>query len=266
MGSAVLRADHVREDAPPWLLEDTMSEQLIDLDAIEEVRHEIGRWAPDVRAAFRLAHAVRTRQAEDVAVNGLAETRVDYVLLGAGFDTFAWRHPAAAHFRVHEIDHPMTQDWKRRSLRDHGLGELTNVRFDAVDLASIPLERVETPNVATWSCLGVTMYLEPLVTEEILRTIARKGAGTTLVVNFVVADVELDDLSRAVQTTAADVVSRAGEPMRARFARGECVDLLEGAHFAQFSLLDAAALKERYFPRRADLRLPDSTLICIARV
>jgi O-methyltransferase involved in polyketide biosynthesis len=95
MGSAVLRADHVHRDAPPWVLEDGLSEQLLDRRILEGVRAEIARWAPDVRAAFRLGHAVRSRLAEDVAVSGLTGNRCHYALLGAGLDTFAWRHPAA---------------------------------------------------------------------------------------------------------------------------------------------------------------------------
>jgi hypothetical protein len=123
MGSAVLRADHVHRDAPPWVLEDGLSEQLLDRRILEGVRAEIAGWAPDVRAAFRLGHAVRSRLAEDVAVSGLTGNRCHYALLGAGLDTFAWRHPAAKQFRICEFDHPSTQRWKRRALREHGLSE-----------------------------------------------------------------------------------------------------------------------------------------------
>ena len=68
MGSAVLRAAHVRDDAPPWVLEDNLSEQLLDRRSLEEVRAEIARWTAEVRASFRLAYAVRSRLAEDTAV------------------------------------------------------------------------------------------------------------------------------------------------------------------------------------------------------
>jgi methyltransferase (TIGR00027 family) len=212
MGSAVLRAAHVREDAPPWVLEDTLSERLLDRRSLGEVRAEIARWAPQVRAAFRLAHAVRSRLAEDIAIEGLAVRRRDYVLLGAGLDTFAWRHPEAGRFRIWEIDHPATQRWKRRALSGRQLGEPANVRFVPVDLATLSLGAIETPATATWNWLGVTMYLDRSVTEQVLKAIARRGAGTTLVVNFVLADDEADDFTRAVQATAAAVVARDGEP------------------------------------------------------
>lgn len=265
MGSAVLRAAHVREDAPPWLLEDRLSEQLLDSRSLEEVRAEIARWAPDVRAALRLAHAARCRLAEDTAVEGLAAGRFDYVLVGAGLDTFAWRHPAAPRLGIWEIDHPQTQRWKRRAAQDRGLGEPANVRFVPADLAASSLGSLELPRIATWNWLGVTMYLERHVTEDVLTVIAQRDPGTTLVVNFLLADEDTDDLSRAVQATAADVVRREGEPVRSTYTRNEVADLLGSVGFSSVALLDAAALKDRYFPGRPDLRLPDSTLVCVAR-
>jgi O-methyltransferase involved in polyketide biosynthesis len=134
-----------------------------------------------------------------------------------------------------------------------------------VDLAALSLGTIQTPATATWNWLGVTMYLERPVTEQVLKVIARRGAGTTLVVNFVLADDQTDDFTRAVQATAAAVVGREGEPIRAAYTRSGCTGLLERAGFSSITLVDAAALKERYFPHRRDLRLADSTLVCVAR-
>lgn len=71
------------------MLDDVLSERLLDRRSLAKIKAEIARWAPQVRAVFRLAHAVRSRLAEDVAVAGLAARRRDHVLLGAGLDTFA---------------------------------------------------------------------------------------------------------------------------------------------------------------------------------
>jgi O-methyltransferase involved in polyketide biosynthesis len=109
------------------------------------------------------------------------------------------------------------------------------------------------------------MYLERQVTEDVLTAIAQGDPGTTLVVNFLLADEDTDDLSRAVQATAADVVRREGEPVRDQYTRAEVAGLLDSVGFSAVALLDAAALKDRYFPGRRDLRLPDSTLVCVAR-
>ena len=117
-------------------------------------------WPPVVRRALRVSHAVRARLAEDVAAAGLAAGRRDYVLLGAGLDTFAWRHPRARDFVVWEIDHPDTQAWKRAALRRAGLAEPANVRFVSADLSATAIGDLGTPARATWNWLGVTMYLQ----------------------------------------------------------------------------------------------------------
>ena len=182
MGSGLLRAAHVREDPPPWVLEDTLAGQLLDAAEIAELEAPMAAWPPAVRRAFRVSHAVRARLAEDVAAAGLAAGRRDYVLLGAGLDTFAWRHPRAGDFVVWEIDHPDTQAWKRAALRRAGLAEPTNVRFVAADLSAGAIEDLGTPALATWNWLGVTMYLQPEATAAALRAIAAGRAGTTLAV------------------------------------------------------------------------------------
>jgi len=137
MGSGLQRAAHVREDPPPWVFEDALAGQLLDAAEAAELEAEMAAWPPVVRRALRVSHAVRVRLAEDVAAAGLAAGRRHYVLLGAGLDTFAWRHPRAGEFVVWEIDHPDTRAWKRAALRRAGLAEPANVRFVAADLSAL---------------------------------------------------------------------------------------------------------------------------------
>jgi len=162
MGSALLRAAHVREDTPPWALEDTMSARLLTAGESRPLEATLATWPPEVHAAVRVEHSVRTRLAEDVAVEGLAEERCDSVLLGAGLDTFAWRHPLADRFTAWELDHPNTQAWKRSALARAGLAEKPNLRFAPIDLATTPLASLTTPARATWSWLRVTMRVRHL--------------------------------------------------------------------------------------------------------
>jgi methyltransferase (TIGR00027 family) len=145
MGSGLLRAAHMREDPPPWVLEDTIAEQLLDDAEVQALEASMAAWTPDVRRAFRVAHAVRARLAEDVAIEGLRAGRGEYVLLGAGLDSFAWRHPRACDFVIWEIDHPDTQAWKRVALRRAGLGEPPNVRFVAGDLEQGGIDELDLP-------------------------------------------------------------------------------------------------------------------------
>ena len=182
MGAGLLRAAHVREDRPPWVFEDTLAEQLLDASEVASLEASMAEWTPEVRAAFRTTHAVRARLAEDVPMNGLAAGRDQYVLLGAGLDAFAWRHPRASEFVIWEVDHPDTQSWKRAALRRTGFPSPPNVRFVAADLSETALHDLGLPALATWNWMGVTMYLERSHTEATLRAIASGRAGTTLVV------------------------------------------------------------------------------------
>jgi len=223
-------------------------------------------WPPAVRPAFRVSHAVRARLAEDVAAAGLAVGRRDYVLLGAGLDTFAWRHPRAGDFVIWEIDHPDTQAWKRAALRRTGLAEPANVRFVAADLSAAAIGDLETPTRATWNWLGVTMYLQPETTAAALRAIAAGRTGTTLVVNFLLAASTLDALGHAVRDSAGAAVMAAGEPVVAAYTRDEAADLLGEAGFGGIELFDADRLRDRYLRDRPDLPLPGTTLIAVATV
>jgi len=266
MGSALLRAAHLREDPPPWVFEDTLAGRLLDAAEVAELEARMAAWPLVARRALRVSHAVRARLAEDVAAAGLAAGRRDYVLLGAGLDTFAWRHPRADDFVVWEIDHPDTQAWKRAALRRAGLAEPANVRFVAADLSATAIGDLGTLARATWNWLGVTMYLQPEATAAVLRAIAAGRIGTTLVVNFLLAADKLDALGHAVRDSAAATVAAAGEPVVTTYTPDEAADLLGEAGFGSIELFDADRLRDRYLGDRPDLPLPGTTVIAVATV
>ena len=265
MGSALLRAAHLREDPPPWVFEDTLAGRLLDAAEVAELEARMAAWPLVARRALRVSHAVRARLAEDVAAAGLAAGRRDYVLLGAGLDTFAWRHPRADDFVVWEIDHPDTQAWKRAALRRAGLAEPANVRFVAADLSAAAIGDLGTPARTIWNWLDVTMYLPPETTASALRATAGR-TGTTLVINFLLAACPLDALGHAVRDSAAAAVTAAGEPVAATYTRDEAADLLGEAGFGGIELFDAGRLRDRYLSDRPDLPLPGTTLIAVATV
>jgi len=266
MGSGLLRAAHVREDRPPWIFEDTLAEQLLDASDVAELEVSMATWAPEFRAAFRISHTVRARLAEDVAIAGLTAGRDQYVLLGAGLDTFAWRHPQACEFVVWEVDHPDTQAWKRAALRRAGLVEPPNVRFIAVDLSTTAIDDLDLPDRATWNWMGVTMYLERSANQATLRSIASKRAGTTVVVNFLLVPEALDAQDLAARTASTVAVTASDEPIIATYAPDQVVDLLGHVGFNDIELFDAQALTDRYLRGRIDLRVPNSTIIAAASI
>lgn len=264
LGSAVLRAAHVAEDPPPWVLEDTVSASLLTSDERARVEASMAEWPRDVRAGFRLAHAVRARVAEDVAVGGVEVDRRDYVILGAGLDSFAWRHPRASELTIWELDHPDTQRWKRRALERSGWATPSNVRFVEIDLAADRLDGLALPGRATWNWLGVTMYLEKTATAQTLRSIASRAAGTVLVVNFLLDRDERSGPDNRLQGAARRVLNVADEPIRATYTKSEVEDVLGESGFTTTSVLMGEDLARRYLPDRSDLRMPSSTVIAVA--
>lgn len=262
LGSALLRDAHLRLDPPPWILEDRIAASLLTADEIKELQRPLHEWPAAVRRGLRVQHVVRTRVAEDTAVAGLAQGREDYVLLGAGADTFAWRHPSASRSTVWECDLPATQAWKRDALRRAGLAELPNGRFQPIDLTTRTFP--ELPSRATWSWLGVTMYLSTDAVSRTVRSIAACGAGTTIVVNFLLPSDERDDTAEQLATRSAAVVADVGEEVLATYGRRAAVDVLRSSDFRTIEILDRRALDERYLRGRSDLRLPGSTIIAIA--
>jgi methyltransferase (TIGR00027 family) len=266
MGSAYQRAAHLVHDAPPWILEDGVARRLIGESFWSSVDTVTRSWRPDVFAAFRAHFTVRARLAEDVAVAGLRESRTDYVLLGAGADTFAWRHPRAPAFTIWEIDHPASQAWKRDALDRLNLAVPPNVRFVAADLAATPLRDVEVPPYATWNWFGVTQYLDRPATEAVLRVIASQAVGTTAVVEFLLTDGGCDELGIAFRAQAIASTEHSGEPMISFYERTDIEPLLRRCGFASIDLLDARSLRDRYLARGSKLRIPGAAIFAVATV
>ncbi|HEY5303723.1 MAG TPA: class I SAM-dependent methyltransferase [Acidimicrobiales bacterium] len=266
MGSAVLRAAHVWEDTPPWVIQDTESVKLLTDVEIARMKSSMINWPREVRAGFRLTHAVRTRVAEDVAILQMQSGRSNYVILGAGLDSFTWRHPAAANLRIFEVDHPATQGWKRKAMERAGVLEPPNVTYVAADFLKNRIQNLHLPSLATWNWLGVTMYLKKIDTSHVLREIASMDSGTVLVANFLLAPEERSDLGNALQSVAKRVLDTVGEPVLASYTRSEVESLLADSGFSSFELLDSDALSEKYLRGRDDLLLPSSTVIAVATV
>ena len=265
LGSAYQRAAHLVHDPPPWILEDRFARAIVGEAFYEASEAVTATWSPDLFAAFRAHFTVRARLAEDVAVAALDDERTDYVLLGAGADTFAWRHPDAAAFTIWEIDHPASQAWKREALTRMGLVQPVNLRLNAVDLAAVSLDTLDLPAYATWNWLGVTQYLDKRATETVLCAIAAQGSGTTVVVEFLLAEAECDELGVAFRSQARAVAARSGEPMVSFYRRTEVEQLLARCGFRAIDLLDAEALGDLYIGRHGSLRLPGAAIFAVAR-
>src|SRR5882762_8301349 len=136
---AIRRAAHQLLDQPR-VLDDPLALRIIGSEAEQELRsnpkedHSFSR-------AFRAFMAARSRYTEDELAGAFAQGVRQYVVLGAGLDTFAYRNPHPG-LRVFEVDHPATQAWKRRRLADAQIALPDDVTFVALDFASESLPAV----------------------------------------------------------------------------------------------------------------------------
>jgi methyltransferase (TIGR00027 family) len=248
------RAEHQLFDHPPVLV-DPIAVPIIGPQARERLTPAAARGA--VARGSRAWMVVRSRFAEDALAQAVANGVRQYVLLGAGLDTFAYRNPHPA-LRVFEVDHPATQAWKRRKLVAGGISIPSTVTFVAVDFErqSLPDELrhagldPEAPAFFAW--LGVTMYLTADAFAATLGYIASRPEGSGVAFDYAVPRASLGLFGRFAHDRLAKRVEAAGEPFRTFFDPAELRRRLEAAGFHSIEDLGAAEINARYFANRTD--------------
>lgn len=244
------RAEHQVWDVPA-VFADPLALPILGEDA-SAVASRPAQEAPELRA-LRAFVAVRSRFAEDALSAAFARGVRQYVILGAGLDTFGYRNPHDG-LRVFEVDHPATQAWKRQRVSDAGLALPPALTFVPIDFATqtlfTELDRhgFEGAAPAFFSWLGVTMYLEGDVVLGTLRAIAAASPGNAVAFDYRIAAREL---SGAAARLAARV-ALAGEPFRSAFEPQALAAELRRFGYARIDDLDASAINERYFTGRSD--------------
>jgi len=170
---------------------------------------------------MRMALAVRSRIAEDALHEAMKRGVRQYVVLGAGFDTFALRNPhPPATLRVFEVDHPDTQAMKRLRIEEAGLPTPPSLFMVPVDFATQDLkEQLQSSGFAAqepafFAFLGVAIYLEASALEQTLRFIAGCAKGSEVVFDYVVQPSRLPWFDRLALRLAARRCARLGEPWK----------------------------------------------------
>jgi len=207
-------------------------------------------------AAGLRAHLVaRSRVAEDALARAVAAGVRQYVVLGAGLDTFSWRNPHPD-LRVFEVDRPSTQGLKRRVLAAGGLAEPPNATFVPVDFerdrldAALAAAGFSANEPAFFSWLGVVPYLTEPVIWSTLEWIARMGDGVAF--DYGAPAPWWNLVVRAAARALRARVAAVGEPFRTVMTPAHVADGLRRSGFAAFEDLDRAALVRRYFAGRRD--------------
>jgi methyltransferase (TIGR00027 family) len=235
------------------VIEDPIAVRLVGEEfpaKIERAMHAVGR---DARAYM----AARSRYVEEQLAGFVARGGTQYVVLGAGLDTFAYRNPYPA-LRVLEADLPASQKAKRRMLARAGIRAPKTLTFAALDLEHHTLAEdlaragldARQPTFFGW--MGVAPYLTLEAFRATLRTIAALPAGSGVGFDYAIAPETLNAVGRVAFERLAERVAAAGEPFRLFFTPETMEAELRGAGFERMEQLDYEQLNERYFRDRAD--------------
>jgi methyltransferase (TIGR00027 family) len=178
-----------------------------------------------------------------------------YVLLGAGLDTFAHRNPYPQ-LRVFEVDHPATQQWKRELLQTGRLPAPANLIYVPVDFErqSLPEQLrsagfdQQAPALFAW--LGVVPYLTLEAFRSTIHLIAAQPHGSGVVLDYSQPRSALPFLEKLAHDSLAARVQLAGEPFQLFFTPAEIAAELTA--FRSLEDLGSAEINARYFTGRTD--------------
>jgi len=220
---------------------------------------------PVVRA-FRAFMAARSRYAEDRLWAAVGAGVEQYVVLGAGLDTFAYRNPFP-NLRVFEVDFPATQEWKRSLLADASIHVPDNLTFVPLDFEHKTLREgladagFDGGKPAFFGWLGVVPYLSLDAVRATLRTIAQLPEGSGVTFDYALTPEHMSPTRRAAFDALAARVAAAGEPFQLFFSPEELEAELREAGFHAIEHMDSERMNGTYFRDRSDgLQLPPEGL------
>lgn len=258
---AIRRAAHQLADSPP-ILNDPIAVRLITPTTVgPSYARDLERAMHPVARDFRAMMAARSRYAEDRLAAAITVGVRQYVILGAGLDTFAYRSPFAdlsPALRVFEVDFPATQEWKRWVLSVSGVAVPENLVFAAMDFEHKALgdglreAGVDPGAPAFFSWLGVVPYLTLEAFRATLETIARFPAGSGVSFDYGFPPETLSAEKRAIFDRLAGRVAMAGEPFQLFFTVEELEAEFRRAGFHRTEQFSTDDLNAHYFHNRAD--------------
>ena len=262
---ALWRALHVEIDPPPHVFEDKIGLQLIAPDKDWRQRPDMH---PEWTRVFRASIVARARFIEDLLEKESGHGVSQYVMLGAGLDTFAQRKPEiASRLKVFEVDKPTPQAWKRQRLMELGFGlpdwlRLVPVDFEAGDawLPRLMDSGFNAHEPAVVTSTGVSMYLTKEAITATLREVAGLAPGSILAMTFLLPLELADPEARPGLERAAEGARASGTPFISFFTPAQMLSLARDAGFREVRHVSAAELAERYFAGRTDgFRPPSNT-------
>ena len=260
-GVTIQRALHQTLDAAPKILDDPIAPLLVDLASATNQANlaAIESITRPVKSPFRAVFIMRSRYAEDCLSESLVRGVRQYVILGAGLDTFAYRQPAWSDaLRIYEVDHPASQEWKRERLEEAKVSIPGNLIFAPIDFEITSLRegltnaRFDSRTPSFFSLLGVSQYLTAEALDSIFGFVQAQPQGSELVFEFIVPDDLMAGNEAGVFRAIASFAADRGEPWLTRLRPEELKSKLSAFGFSQVYHLSPQAAHERYFKGRGD--------------
>ncbi|WP_416981613.1 class I SAM-dependent methyltransferase [Streptomyces sp. T028] len=253
---ALWRALHALADPPPHIIEDEAGLRLADPGDGWRDRPDMDEHAT---RRTRASIVARARFVDDLVVEQAGQGVQQYVVLGAGLDTFAQRRPevAARGLRVFEVDRPGPQAWKRQRLLNLGLGVPDWLRLVPVDFEGDWWEQLlaaglDAARPAVVASTGVTMYLTRDAIEATFRLVATLAPGSTFVTTFMRPLEDVEPEQQEQLRIAMNGARAAGTPFLSFFTPPQILTLARAAGFREARHVSAAHLEQRYFTGRTD--------------
>jgi methyltransferase (TIGR00027 family) len=251
---ALRRAAHQLYDSPV-VFPDPIAVPILGAEYLPEVHRTATKLHKPFSVALRAFLVARSRYAEDLLAKAVTNGVTQYVLLGAGLDTFAYRNPYP-NLHVYEVDHPATQAWKRALLHQSSIPIPPNLTYAPVDFEhhSLPTQLLATgfnPTTPTlFAMLGVVPYLTLEAFRSTISFIAAHPPGTGLTLDYGQPRRVLPFFEQLAHDSLASRVAQAGEPFQLFFTPAEIANEL--AAFSTIEDLGTPEINERYFAHRAD--------------
>lgn len=260
---ALWRALHAQIDPPPHVLEDVIG---LLLAAPNDDWHQRPDMDAKATSRARASIVARARFIEDLVIEQAGHGIGQYLILGAGLDTFVQRRPEiASRLRTFEVDQPGVQAWKQRRLIEAGFGIPEYLRLVPVDFETgwswwekLAPAGFDSDRPAVAASSGVTMYLSKDAVMTTLRRAAALVRGSTLAMTFMLPLEFVDSDERAQRQAAEQGARAAGTPFVSFFSPTEMLALAREAGFREVQHVSAADLAERYFAGRTDGLRPSS--------
>ncbi len=269
---AAAREAHRRFDEGPPLLDDVHALSFLDDEglAVIDSYSDEATW---ILLENRLFLPLRARLVEDRLAEAYTRGIRQYVILGAGLDSYAWRQPEGSEaLRIYEVDHPSTQKWKVDRLAQLGWPVPDNTRMVACDfevttaaeaLAATDFDPSE-PAIVSW--MGVIYYLERATADAAMAGLAGILApGSELVFDVMLPWEAMPERYHEIREQMVAWLKGAGEPQKNRYRPEELAGAAQDAGFGETEVIDVPTLYARYRPDPPKAPLTERFFLAIAQ-